>query len=190
MKGKLLVFPEALRVRAGELQDVAEAGKIREARKIWSERAQEGSHQDRITAGQNAMEGATSVLESIRGPKSKIEARDLFDEMSNIIREERKSQFAAYQRWAIATTEKAHARYKDREAAGAISDNEDAKAAFYETGFREIDSSLLSPEVAQYFQAIFTQLLAELNPTEAAALQRDIAFPTGPDYKKGKLEDF
>lgn len=95
-------------------------------------------------------------------------------------------QFAEYQKWATKVIEDTRQIYDNK----TISNDGDALRAFEHSGkvFVTIDQSLLSPEVAQFMQAVFSKLLGELNGPDQSKLQKEMSFPDG--VTKKRMEDF
>jgi hypothetical protein len=186
LREKLIVLPESLRTQAEKIQDSVGKVDIDIAREVWKKRPNQTSDkmQDRIIGCQAAIEVCSKTLSKVQGPDSKKEAAALYAQMSGEIKELKERQFALYQKWATSVIEETRKRYDDRK----VSSDQDAFAAFYEKDIRKVDQALLSPEVAQFLQAVFSKLLAELDGPGQAQLQKHMSFDNRVNKKS--LEDF
>ena len=186
LREKLMVLPESLRTQAEKIQDSVGKVDIHIAREVWKKRPNQTSDkmQDRIIGCQAAIELCSKTLSKVQGPDSKKEAAALYAQMSGEIKELKERQFALYQKWATSVIEETRKRYDDH----GFRDDSAAYSAFYEKNIQKVDQTLLSPEVAQFFQAVFSRLLAELDGPGQAQLQKHMSFDDR--VTKKSLEDF
>jgi hypothetical protein len=188
LRDKLLALPEKLRKEAETVQETVEVRDLKIARSIWDGRLFQGDGiiQNRINGCQDASQECANLLGSLRGPSTRREASKLNEEIYRKMSDMKAKQFSAYQLWATGVIEKSRKHYNS----STIRSNEGATNAFYKFGLTSIDQSILSPEVSQFFNAVFTQLIGELPGESAAGLQRNLSFPDGGVSTKKKLEEF
>ena len=191
LRGKLMALPEKLKKSAETIQDTVEANDLEIANKIWETRPKQGETmiQNRIIGCQAASQECSRILGKVQGPKSREGASKLNEEIYKEMSMLKGNQFAAYQKWATTVIEESRKRYNSTTTLK-VRSNAGATDAFYGFGMQLIDQTLLSPEVAQFFNAVFAQLLGELPGESAAGLQRNLSFPDNGNLIKKRLEDF
>jgi|GEM_PF-3252389 len=184
LRDQLMALPEKLRKEAEMVQDSVEAKDLEIAQAVWDKRPYQHDKliQNRIIGCQAASQKCAEFLSKLQGPNSRTESAKLNEKMYREMSELKSKQFASYQKWATEVIEETRKKYDGKR----IRTNKDAKDAFYKNGIRKIDQSILSPEVAQFFQAVFSGLLSELGGEEQAEIQKSLSF----SETKKKLEEF
>jgi hypothetical protein len=176
LRDALVALPEKLRKEAVYIQDSVERLDIEIAEESWKHRPNQTDKQiqSRIVGCQAQIQQCSKILSKVQGPKAKDNSALLFEKMSLLMKDLRGKQFAQYQEWATKVIEDTRKKYES----DSIHTDKGARDAFNINGkaFITIDQSLLSPEVAQFWQAVFSKLLGELGGEDQSKLQKESSF--------------
>jgi hypothetical protein len=182
---EILEIPAAFNSQETQVRSLIEEREFEKAKGLWeSGNGDAESFAGKIDARLQAMNGSMALLETFTTETGKAKARELSGEMSKAIADLSRQQNEAYQRWAMDTIEAARK-------IGTAPEGEEEKSPrqiILEGDFPLVDRALLSPGVGQFYQTVFSQIVADADGDATAEFEKQTAFPK--ERAKKKLADF
>lgn len=183
LRTRLDGYPGQIRRWADEIAKARSAPALAAIKELRTraENAAGRTHEERCRWIEQALEEAREQLGRITSPEVSRQAQKDLTSMTQTLGRERKAQFHAYQRAALAKCADVFDNFLD----DFVVSESDARKWFVDAQLAEIDQGLLSPEAARCLNDLLTRLFAELGPETLLACERDMG--TAP---KLRLEDF